>query len=202
MSVGNTVYIRSYAAPDWNRKEILRYAGVRGDAPELDALLRDCLEEIEPRLVYGVCYREFPVVRYGSYLDLGFVKTESEGLKKNLLGCEEIVLFAATVGLGIDRLIARYATVSPTKALLLQAIGAERIESLCDEFCREIAQEKAREGYVTRPRFSAGYGDFPLEAQREIFAVLDCPRKIGLTLNESLLMSPTKSVTAIIGVGN
>jgi 5-methyltetrahydrofolate--homocysteine methyltransferase len=29
---------------------------------------------------------------------------------------------------------------------------------------------------------------------------LDCNRKIGLTLNDSLLMSPSKSVTALIGV--
>lgn len=51
-----------------------------------------------------------------------------------------------------------------------------------------------------KPRFSAGYGDLPLEVQKDIFRVLDCPRKIGLTLNDSLLMSPTKSVTAIVGI--
>ena len=52
-----------------------------------------------------------------------------------------------------------------------------------------------------RPRFSPGYGDLPLELQKDVFRVLDCPRKIGLSLNESLLMSPSKSVTAIIGIG-
>lgn len=52
----------------------------------------------------------------------------------------------------------------------------------------------------TRPRFSPGYGDLPINMQKDIFAALDCPRKIGLSLNESLLMSPSKSVTAIIGV--
>ena len=197
----NTVFLRTYCAPVFNKKEIFRYAGVRGDAPELDALLRECLDEVESKFVYRICYREFAISRYDSHLDLGFIKTESAGLKKNLSGCESIVLFAATVGMEIDRLVARYATVSPTRSLLFQAIGSERIESLCDVFCREIAEEKAKIGFQTRPRFSAGYGDFPLEAQKEIFAVLYCPRKIGLTLNQSLLMSPSKSVTAIIGVG-
>ena len=51
-----------------------------------------------------------------------------------------------------------------------------------------------------KPRFSAGYGDFPLSAQKEIFGMLDCARQIGLTLNDSLLMSPTKSVTSIVGL--
>lgn len=52
-----------------------------------------------------------------------------------------------------------------------------------------------------RPRFSPGYGDLPLSAQREIFAVLDCGKRIGLMLNDSLLMSPSKSVTAFVGIG-
>ena len=55
-------------------------------------------------------------------------------------------------------------------------------------------------GLPLSARFSAGYGDVPLELQRDIFALLDCPRRIGLTLNESLLMSPSKSVTAIVGI--
>ena len=109
-------------------------------------------------------------------------------------------MFAATVGVGIDRLITRYSIVSPARSLMLQAIGTERAEALCDLFCREIAEEKAREGSVTCPRFSPGYGDLPLELQKDIFAVLDCPRYIGVSLGESLLMSPSKSVTAIVGV--
>ena len=52
------------------------------------------------------------------------------------------------------------------------------------------------------PRFSPGYGDLPLSAQKNIFAVLDPERRIGLTLNSSLLMSPSKSVTAFVGLGN
>ncbi len=200
MSAVNTVYTRIYEAPAFDRREILRYAGVRGEAPELDSLLQSCLDEVRGKLTYKVCYCEFPLTFHGGRLDLGFVETDSEGLKKNLMGCDRIVLFAATVGIEIDRLIARYSSVSPTRSLLFQAIGAERIECLCDVFEREIAARKAGVGLGIRPRFSPGYGDFPLDVQSDIFAVLDCQRKIGLTLNQSLLMSPSKSVTAIIGV--
>ena len=83
-----------------------------------------------------------------------------------------------------------------------QAIGAERVEALCDAFCADVKRRAAEEGLCPRPRFSPGYGDVPLELQRDIFRVLDCPRKIGLTLNGSLLMTPSKSVTAVIGLGN
>jgi cobalamin-dependent methionine synthase I len=51
-----------------------------------------------------------------------------------------------------------------------------------------------------RPRFSPGYGDLPLELQTNLFKVLDCQHFIGLTLNDSMLMSPSKSVTAIVGL--
>lgn len=172
----------TYDAPPIDRREILRYAGVRGDAPEIEALLDECIKESEDKLAYKVCYGGFPV----SFFD----SVGSKDLKKHLEGCNKVILFAATVGIGIDRLIARYASVSPTKSLLFQAIGAERIEALCDEFNSEFVGS----------RFSPGYGDLPLEFQKEIFKVLDCPKRIGLTLNESMLMSPTKSVTAIIGV--
>lgn len=198
----NTVYIKTYPQPPFDEKEILRYAGVKGEVPELSGLLQECLSEASGKFIYKVCYREFTVKDEGQYLNLDFVKTNSENLRKNLKGCSSIVLFAATVGIELDRLIAKYSRISPTKALLLQAIGAERIESLCDIFNGEITEQSRQVGLFTKPRFSPGYGDLPVEIQKDIFAVLDCPRKIGLSLNDSLLMSPSKSVTAFIGIGN
>ena len=104
------------------------------------------------------------------------------------------------MGLGIDRLINKYGRITPSRAVCLQAIGAERIEALCDEFCKDIAQKYAESCRKLRPRFSPGYGDLPLSLQRDILNLLSSEKRIGLTLNESLLMSPTKSVTAIVGI--
>ena len=195
-----TVCTKTYPAPTFDRREILRYTGVRGEVPELEALLEQCIAESEGKLSYKVCWREFPVRRREGVLDLGFAETSSAALERNLTGCDSVVLFAATVGIGMDRQIARYSSLSPAKALLLQALGTERIESLCDVFNEEVTREQAVLGRETRPRFSPGYGDLPLEMQKNIFAVLDCPRMIGLSLNENLMMSPSKSVTALIGV--
>ena len=196
----NTVYLRAYKEPPINKKEILRYAGVGQSTPQIDTIIDECIEELSDKLSYKVCYREFPINCNGETVDLTFTKATSSSLAKNLNECSSIVLFAATVGINMDRLIARYANISPTKSLLFQAIGAERIESLCNVFNREVTQEKMRLGLKTCPRFSPGYGDLSLDIQKDIITVLDCPRKIGVTLNESLLMSPSKSVTALIGV--
>lgn len=183
--------------PPVDRQEILRYAGARSDSPELTNLLENCLLEAQSILNGHVCWSAFPITQQADTWDLGFARIRSASLDRNLAGCCQAVVFAATIGLGIDRLIARYSRISPARALLFQAIGAERIEALCDTFCETV---RADTGMFTAPRFSPGYGDLPLTLQSDIFRILDCPRKIGLTLNDSFLMSPSKSVTAILGL--
>jgi len=192
---------KKYGVPPYNRREIFRYAGMRVPSLEVEQLLDSCLGELAEKVNFQVCWARFPVKQIGMELDLSFMKTGSLDLQKMMRGCSGAVVFGATVGLEIDRLIVRYSRISPARALMFQAIGAERIEKLCDLFEHEIREEQWKLGYAITPRFSPGYGDLPLESQRAIFGVLDCPRKIGLTLNDSLLMTPTKSVTAIIGIG-
>lgn len=194
---------RSFGASDLPpicEREVLRYMGAKEATDEVRALLQDCIDESRDVFSYRVCWESFDVHLDGNKIDLGFTSTDSVDLQKNLAGCDRVILFAATVGIGIDRLITRYARLSPTRAVSLGAIGAERIEALCDVFCACIAADYAQRGLVLRSRFSPGYGDLPIGLQREIFRVLDCPKQIGLSLNESLLMSPTKSVTAFVGV--
>lgn len=195
----NTVILsKTYSEPPFCEKEILRYAGCKEADEEIIALLRSCIAEAKDVLKYKVCYRHFHVKAHNDICDLGTFALRSANLALNLNGCEGAVLFAATVGVGMDRLIAKYGRISPSKALMLQAIGAERIEALCDTFCADISKE-----YKTgiKPRFSPGYGDLSLAAQKDIFAVLSPEKYIGLTLTDSLLMSPSKSVTAILGLG-
>ena len=195
----SVINVREYPAPEIDRREIYRYMQAK-PCDELESLLDRAIALSKNKLCYKVCYTELPVSVCDGMLDLGFAKTDSQDLKKCLDGCEGIILFAATVGIELDRLFMRYGKIEPSMALCLQAIGAERVESLCDRFCKDMADQYAISGKILRPRFSAGYGDLPLSLQREIINTLQTPKHIGVTLNESLLMSPSKSVTAIIGI--
>ena len=196
------VFVKTYDAPPYDIREILRYAGARCDSSEIRKLCEDCLEECKNVFRYSVCFSYYPITVKETFIDLGFMRTTSAALRKNLEGCDGIWLFAATVGIESDRLIARYSRIEPSRALLFEAVGSERVEALCDAFCHEIAEKEAADGRITHPRFSAGYGDFPLEAQKEIFDVLEPHKYIGLSLGKNLLMTPQKSVTALIGVGS
>ncbi|MBQ8474392.1 MAG: Vitamin B12 dependent methionine synthase activation subunit [Clostridia bacterium] len=195
----NTVFTKSFYAPPVNVREVFRYAGCPTVDESLLPLFEECMREAEDVFSYKVCYGIFDVTVRENEVVLPFGCVQSVSLSKNLCGCSRAVIFAATVGIGIDRLISKYGKLSPMKAVFMQALGAERIEALCDIFCSETEKEQS---VVLKPRFSAGYGDLPLSFQKEIFKVLQPSRHIGLTLNESLLMSPSKSVTAIVGVRN
>ena len=180
-------------------KEVLRYAGAREDG-EYAPLLAECIALADGHLSYRLAYGVFPVSNKDGVLDLGFFRTPSLDLAKNLAGCDRVLVFGATLGISFDRLIARYTAISPVRALLFDALGDERIEALADAFCAEMKKKYEREGCVLRPRYSPGYGDLPLDAQREIFSVLSLSKEIGLSLSESLLMTPRKSVTAFVGI--
>ncbi len=195
-----TVFRKSYELPEFNKKEILRYALCDDTDEILGALIDDCIKECRDVFTYNVCWCEVPVEINGGKVKLSVLETDSKALLKNLSGCKKAVLFGATVGIEIDRLIAKYSRISPSKAVIFQAIGAERIESLCNSFNNEMSALLKADNLFTRPRFSPGYGDLSLKVQKDIFSVLDCARQIGLSLNESLLMTPSKSVTAIIGI--
>lgn len=192
------ILTRKYDDVPLCEKEILRYALCREADSSVSGLLKECLEEALEKKNYKICYVILPVKIRGELCDFGILNLKSEKLAQNLDGCEEAIIFAATAGIGIDRLISKYSRLSPAKALMIQAIGTEMIEKLCDMFCEDIEKEKACQ---THPRFSPGYGDLPLETQKDFFAVLDCGKRIGIALNDSLLMSPSKSVTAIAGLG-
>lgn len=179
-----------------DKREVLRYMGANGNCDELMDLVDECIAETESVIGAKLCFDEYEVSVGGSSVDLGFCKVESKDLAKNLNGCEKAVVFAATVGIGLDRLIAKYSRLSPAKALCIGAIGNERVEALCELFCDEIKEIYKK----THPRYSAGYGDLDLSTQRDLFKALDCTKNIGISLSDSLLMTPTKSVTAIVGI--
>lgn len=196
------IYTEFFELPSYDKGEILRYSGARKQDVSLDGIVDECIAECNGKLKGRVCYGEFPVRIKGNLIDLSFAEVESSALAKNLKGCESVVVFAATIGIEIDRIIQKYSRTDLSKAVFMQAIGAERIEALCDAFCNKLKSEKREKGLFLRPRFSAGYGDLSIELQRDIMRALDCGRKIGVTLNESLLMSPSKSVTAIVGISS
>ena len=183
----------------FDEKEILRYAMLPSFAPRPEELpLRESLEAARGGAQCRAVWCRYPLKRDGDLLDLGFANTDSRGLGRHLEGCDEIILFACTAGAEMDRRIARAKLGSPARGLLMHAIGAQQVEGGCDRLCRQLAEQFPDKQLTDR--YSPGYGDLPLAMQRDVMEALDCGRTVGITLSDSLLMTPSKSVTAIIGM--
>lgn len=212
MAVSDAIYIKKYNDIPIDNREILRYAGIMGVSElsddSLSRLVNEVIDECKDVFAFRLCYRRLPVTRRKADgnelqefpgLEYPFV-TDSIDLQKCLINSDECIMLAATAGHEIDRLITRYQRFEPSRALIMQAFGAERIESMLDVFCDEMEAEISLEGLHITPRFSPGYGDLPLETQRDFFRILDISHQIGISLGDSLLMRPSKSVTAIMGI--
>lgn len=189
------------------RKEIYRYLGIQGGEP--DQATRDLTEcvigELRDNLLLREFHQGFPLRLEEDpdhTIDLTCFRTRSRSLEKNLRGCEEVILLAATIGPRVDLLLRRYSATQASRALVMQAASAEFIEAWCNLICDRLKAEYGRRGLHLRPRFSPGYGDFPLGVQKDIFQALQVEKRVGIALTNSLLMVPSKSVTAVIGAGS
>ena len=180
-------------------QEIARYMGMRSDAMSDETRTR--ISQLMPRYLQEIrckaCWMEVPVKIEDNQIDFAVFSVHSSHLARNLLGCDCAILFSATLGNNVDRLCRSASVSSPANALIYDAMGSTAIEWFCDELCDHVT--RGYPTYVSRPRFSPGYGDLPLALQSKLIDVLDARRTIGLVLSDSLMI-PQKSVTAIMGL--
>lgn len=186
-----------------DRAEVLRYMRMGHVQPDailearLSTVEKEVLSVIRPTAYWHLVpiEGEFPSYRVGS------LELSSEKLWNTIRGCRHAFLFCATLGAGVDALLRKCGHRSAADLVMVQAISTALIETFCDECQEKMLQEPAVCGESLRMRFSPGYGDLPLEVQKPLMTALDSSRRAGITLTDSMLMIPSKSVSAIIGVG-
>ena len=182
----------------YSRAEALRYLRAQANDEAagilVDTVFLKLRNEVQARHVLQKFACE--ILEDGVLLDCG-VKFTSKDLAKHLAGCKEVLLLAATLGAKVDIAVRRLALESVSEGAAAQAVAATIIEGYCDE-----VQERVESDLDQRPRFSPGYGDWDLSEQRKLFAILECEKKLGLTLTDGLMMAPSKSVTAVIGLSD
>lgn len=190
-----------YSGADIN--EVLRYAGVRSAEGCSEAILSDAVravEQVGAAAQPKVISRECSLAIAGNVCNIDGLAFESRSLATHLAGCDRALLFAATLGSGVDLLIGRYSAVKMSYAVLLQGAAAALIELYCDSECALLEVRYAEEGCCLLPRFSPGYGDFPLTCQTALTEHLAAYKYTGIAVSAGGQMTPMKSVTAVIGI--
>lgn len=174
-----------------DKKQWLNRLGVKGEADtqlqqQLYAAERKLLEAASPQGIYRV-------------EEIDTFDLPGSAIKKHLVECNSMIIMAVTLGAGVDRLIRMSQIKDMAEAVILDA-GA----SILAEQCADILEEtiRAENSWFVTGRYSPGYGDFPVEMQGRLIREVDGPRTIGLTTNESHILIPRKSITAIIGMAD
>ncbi|MBQ3706219.1 MAG: vitamin B12 dependent methionine synthase, activation domain protein [Clostridia bacterium] len=179
-------------------KEALRYLGVR-DAPDpqLAAAMEKCSALLRSRARPRITWRQFSLGE-----DLRLEGTSfflpGQDIRRHLSCCLRVILLAATLGMETELLLRQTQSRSMADAVLLDALASAAVENVTDNLCRDLAAEFAP--LHLTPRYSPGYGDFPLEAQREVCELLNVHRLLGVSLTAGGLMIPQKTVTALAGL--
>lgn len=189
-----------------DKSEVLRYLGINTAPPPQDVLrlIDECGAELlysaRPKYVYKICSLSHP--NGMPTLDCGEIALVGKTAIDRLIGCTQIAILSATLGLEADTLIRRSQMTDMARALIYDACATDLIEKVCDRASFEIAEIAKSNGLSVTDRFSPGYGDLPLDLQKSVCSVLDTERKIGVSPTPELLLVPSKSVTAFIGIGS
>ena len=172
--------------------QICRYLGMapHDTPPQLMSQITAVAAEAGQLGQFRALYALLPVSVSEGALRLGPLALPGQALIKHLAGCDRAAVFCAPAGAGFDRKI-QSQRLRPSLQTIWDAAGTAAVEAFCDALCARLGPGPSR--------FSPGYGDLPLACQREILELLGAA-SIGVGLTDSLLMTPTKSVTAIQGL--
>ena len=159
-------------------------------------MLDKCKKKLMESIDYKCAYIRCDVgLSKENFCDFGFMTIPSKSLYKNLYGCNEAFVIAVTTGIAVDRLLVRLNAVSQAEHYMTDALSSAAVESFCDYACDKIS-----EGIHCANRFSPGDGDVSIEVQKLLLTMLNAERLLGITLNNAYLMTPVKSITAIMGI--
>lgn len=180
--------------------EALRYLGYGNNIPDkkTEELLLLCAKELKEAMEAKLVYRVFDLVE-GQIPNSQF-ELKGQAIAKHLKNCSKVVFMCATLSSNVDALIRKKQITSMAEAMITDSLASAVIEQVCNK-AEEIILEDFKE-YEHTWRFGLGYDDFPLEDQKQFLEILDAPKRIGVCVNSSMMLTPTKSVTCVIGLGH
>ena len=185
-------------------EEALRYLGAGETADEtlrqdMAAVANRLTTTIQPRWTYRVFSTEKR--EDGILLKEANILLSGKLAGTMLATCQQAALLVCTLGMGFETMLRAEQVRDMARAVMLNACGSAWVESGCDEAEQEIAA-RFPDLYLA-DRFSPGYGDLPLSLQPAICAALEAQKRLGVHVSsESYLMTPSKTVTAVIGLSH
>lgn len=149
------------------RENALKYLGYQapmfeGLTPGISSLLGECIEEIKQIAQPKVIVKRFKLAKDPLRLEESGDEILGQQMEDMLEDCEECILIGCTLGIVMERKIKFYAKVNMTKSTVMDAAASAYLEEHCDRYEETL-------GFDNRTyRACPGYGDFPLEFNKEL----------------------------------
>ena len=114
---------------------------------------------------------------------------------------ESVALFICTAGSEVDELSRKSMKEGDLlRGYVYDVIGSEVAESAADKMQEALKITAASSGMKITNRFSPGYCGWDVAEQHNLFSFFP-DNYCGITLTDSALMNPVKSVSGLIGIG-
>jgi 5-methyltetrahydrofolate--homocysteine methyltransferase len=191
---------RNIVIKDVNFDEALRYMGYGTSTPDekTKELLLLCEQQLKDAMEPKFIYKVFEL-KDGQIPNCEF-ELEGQAIASHLENCEKVIFMCATLSSNVDLLLRKKQITSMAEAMITDSLASAVIEQVCDKAEQIILKDFQEYEYTWR--FGLGYDDFPLSGQKKFLDVLDAPKRIGVCVNSSMMLTPTKSVTCVIGLGH
>jgi hypothetical protein len=183
---------------------VLGYGAGRAPAPVHEAIAELLASSDELWAIEGGCV-VYPTVRVDGAAHTLVVEGIELDVKKIVAGqlgrSEGAAVFLCTAGPGIGRLSRRLmAEGDPFTGFIADTIGSLVVERAMDVVQARLEQAMAARGLRITNRYSPGYCDWRVAEQQKLFRLLPAGF-CGVSLTESSLMQPIKSISGVIGIG-
>ena len=165
----------------------------------LDEAMHACAALVEPR---AVC-EELPAERFAAVLAPLGVPGDDLVVGRVYPRAEGLALFVATLGEALPARIRQlFDEDALAEAWMLDAVASAGADLLADRLAERYRQTLVARGLGDARvlPYSPGYCGWPTRGQRPLFDALR-PEEIGVTLNDSCLMSPIKTVSGVLVAG-
>ena len=185
--------------------EVLRFQGYKVgiDVPSADvrALFDEALALGRRLMRPRTLLRTLPVQRDGDRLTAAGVTLTIPRIAERWGAVDEIVAGVCTIGDALERhASALWDARELPLAMMLDSVGSGAVESLAEYVNDQLCQEGIARGVKVTNRVSPGYGGWDVAEQRLLWQL--CPGDaVGVTLNEACFMTPTKTITILVGAG-
>lgn len=183
-----------------NIDEVKRYAGLRHSENFPENYVRDACREIQLLAIPKGIYQEY------TYDSTTYticsnppIQVEGDSIRNHLAKSSKVYVLAVTIGEDVEkRSNDLFKQKQYTLGLLLDSAATTAVEQVADQLNEIINTIIIKQGYKPTWRFSPGYGNWSLDVQKDLAAIIKA-EQIDISVTENQLLFPRKSVTAIIG---